>query len=578
MGNILRLPFKKKTIKNRVITSILILIVIPSMIAFFSIMSIYSTRANDAAVESKKQVLSQMNNNINANLKKYSELTMQMYYNSDLINAIGVKEKTVGHISLIGEYLNSCVNSDMYLTSAYVTIDDEIILSDISHQGIEKFFEEYRERIKENNGKIVWIPTQKFISKYGTEDNAFVSARSIRKNNEQIGIVWLFISDRFFGSLYDKSAISNGAANVIISDDHSIVNVLGEGELPETFDHIITGRQGADIVTIDNQRQLVVYSASSENDWIYVNITPESTILKGLQDIQLIIVLIIMLYAVFIVLMAAVLTKHVIKPIESLSTGINEVASGQLETSVVISGDDEISLLSKNFNDMVQKIASLMNEVKAEEEAKNNAKITALSLQISPHFIYNTLNSIKWIAVINKQENIELMLQAMISFLQGVSQNNDFITLKQELNLIDNYLYIQKVRYMNFDVRFAIDPQTLHCKVGKLLLQPIVENAILHGIANESNGLIQVSSYRQDNVLVLTVEDNGKGFDINGLSEKKVDNKPHHIGLNNVKERIALEYGNNYGIEIDSVIDKGTTVVIRLPYICENTTEEFKND
>lgn len=547
------------------------------MIAFFSIMSIYTTRANDAAVESKKQVLSQMNNNINANLKKYSELTMQMYYNSDLINAIGADKKTEGDISQIREYLNSCVNSDMYLTSAYVTIGNEIILSDISHQGIEQFFEEYRKRIKENNGKIVWIPTQTFTSKYGTEDNAFVSARSIRKNNEQIGIVWLFISDRFFGSLYDKSAISYGATNVIISEDYSIVNVLGEGQMPDSFDPIITGRQGADVVTIDNQRQLVVYSASSENDWIYVNITPESTILMGLQDIQLIIIFIIMLYAVFIVLMAAVLTRYVIKPIESLSTAINKVASGQLETSVATSGDDEISLLSNNFNDMVQKIATLMEEVKLEETAKNNAKVTALSLQISPHFIYNTLNSIKWIAAINKQENIELMLQAMIAFLRGVSQNNDFITLRQELNLIDNYLYIQKIRYMNFDVRFAIDPVTLDCEIGKLLLQPVVENAILHGIGNESNGVIWVSSKRNKDFLILTIQDNGRGFDVNILEQTK-DGRPHHIGLNNVKERIALEYGEGYNITINSEIEKGTTVIIRLPFVRANTIEGNEND
>lgn len=559
--------FTRRTIKNRIILTILLLIVIPSMIAFLSIMSIYSTRANEAAIESKKQVLTQINNNINTSLQKYSEITMLLYYNADLINAIGYKDKTLTQNSIIREYLNSCVNSDKYLSSAYVTIGNEVIFSDFSHQGIDEFFQENAEAIEQNDGKIVWIPTKKFVNMFGTKEYAFVAARSIRKNNQQIGIVWLLINERFFENLYEDSA-SNGTTNVILSaEDDVIVSVLGEGTLPKSFDNILAGRQGADIVTIDGERQLVVYSASSENDWVYINITPEATILMGIRDIQTIILVIITLYASFIVLLVTVLNRYVVKPVQRLSLAINDFASGQMEVSVEADGDDEIRLLGKNFNDMVRKITALMEEVKAEEAAKNNARIRSLSMQISPHFIYNTLNSIKWIAEINKQENIRRMLQAMISFLKAVSQNNDFITLQEEIGLIENYLYIQKIRYMNFDVQYEVSPEMAELVVGKLLLQPIVENAILHGIANEQNGLIRISSVLQDGALVLTVEDNGKGFDVSGLSEDGEPVELGHIGLANVSERIRLEYGEKYGVEIDSKIGQGTKVIMRLPVV-----------
>ena len=566
--------FTRRTIKNRIVLTILLLIVVPSMIAFLSILSIYSTRMNAAAIDAKRQVLIQINKNISVNLNRYSELTMQLYYNTELVSAIGAREKTEAQRLLIREYLNSCVNSDANLTSAYVTMQDETILTDKSYQAIDTFFNVYQERVETRKGKMAWIPTQRFVSSYGNKDDAFVAARSIRKDNKQIGIIWLFINERFFNSLYDEGALSDGSTSVIISSDGAIINVTGDGALPDSFSGIVTERQGSKVVDIGGERQLIVYSASSENDWVYINITPEATILMGVRDIQSIILVIITLYAAFIVLLVTVLNRNVVKPVQRLSLALSDFASGRMEVSVAMDGDEEIRLLGKNFNNMVRKITALMEEVKAEEAAKNNARVRALSMQISPHFIYNTLNSIKWIAEMNKQENIRRMLQAMIAFLKGVSQNNDFITLQEEIGLIENYLYIQKIRYMNFDVQYEISPDTLEYVVGKLLLQPIVENAILHGIANEQNGMIRISSALQDGALVLTVEDNGKGFDASGISEDGEDMELGHIGLANVSERIRLEYGEEYGMEVESRVGEGTRVTMSLPVVRNTAVEE----
>ncbi len=569
----MRGKFIKRTIKNRIVLTVLVLIVIPSMIAFFSVLGIYSTRMNAAAIDAKKQVLIQINKNINVNLNKYSELTMQLYYNTELVSAIGSREKTPAQRSLIREYLNSCVNSDANLTSAYVTMQDDMILTDKSYQAIDVFFSANQDKVEANKGKMEWIPTQRFVSSYGNKEDAFVAARSIRKDNKQIGIIWLFINERFFNSLYDEGALSDGSTSVIISSEGALINVTGGGMLPDSFADIVTERQGSKVVDIGGERQLIVYSASSENDWVYINITPEATILMGVRDIQSIILVIITLYAAFIVLLVTALNRNIVKPVQRLSLALGDFASGRMEVSVAIDGDEEIRLLGKSFNDMVRKITALMEEVKAEEAAKKNARVQALSMQISPHFIYNTLNSIKWIAEINKQENIQRMLQAMISFLKGVSQNNDFITLREEIGLIENYLYIQKIRYMNFDVQYEIKPDTKNCIMGKLLLQPIVENAILHGIANEQNGLIRISSTLLDGALVLAVEDNGKGFDASGITEEGEPVELGHIGLCNVSERIRLEYGEGYGVDIESRVGEGTRVTMRLPVV-RNTADE----
>ena len=539
------------------------------MIAFYSILSIYSNSISSAAIDAKKQVLIQINKSINTNLKKYSDLTMQMYYNAKLISAIGEQRKNEYQTSLIREYLNSCVNSDMYLTSAYVTMQNTTIQTDKSYQDIEPFFNAYRRVIEEKKGRIVWIPTRRFVTAFGTKENVFVAARSIRKDDEQIGILWFFVSERFFENFYDKGSSSDGSTNVIIDQDNTLINVSGVGTLPDRFQDIVTNEQGSTVVNIAGARQLVVYSVSDENGWTYISIIPESSVLKGLQEMQLIILVILLLYATCIGFMGAVLNRNIIKPIQRLSLAINDFASGKLEASVSIDGDDEIRLLNENFNDMVREISALMQKVKSEEHAKNQARIRALSMQISPHFIYNTLNSIKWIAEINKQENIRLMLQAMIAFLRGVSQNNSFITLREEIQLIENYLYIQKIRYMNFDVSYDIDPDTCNCVIGKLLLQPIVENAILHGIANTQNGVIRISSSLRDNQLVFVVDDNGRGFEPESLKNRTEHSELGHIGLFNVRERIRLEYGEAYGIQIESKENEGTKITMCLPVVYE---------
>lgn len=535
------------------------------MIAFYSILSIYSRRMSDAAIDAKKQILIQINKSINTNLKKYSDLTMQIYYNTELINAIGGRYKTSYQTALIREYLNSCVNSDMFLTSAYVTMNNSTILTDKSFQDIEPFFESYQDEIEAKKGRIVWIPTRRFVTAFGTKEDAFVAARSIRQDNRQIGILWLFVSDRFFNGFYIDGALSDGSTNVIMTEDGQIINASGAGVLPEHFQDIDANEQSAKVVAINGERQLVVSSVSDENHWIYISFTPESVVLKGLREMQFILLAIILLYTSCILLMISVLNRGVVKPIQRLSLAINAFASGKLETSVSIDGDDEIRMLNNSFNDMVREISALMQKVKNEEQAKNNAKISALSMQISPHFIYNTLNSIKWIAEMNKQENIRLMLQAMIVFLRGVSQNNSFITLREEIVLIENYLFLQKIRYMNFDVSYAIDPKTLDCVIGKLLLQPIVENAILHGIANKKNGRIQISSMLQNDRLVLVVEDNGRGFEPDSLPENDEPTELGHIGLVNVRERIRLEYGEEYGVQIQSKAHEGTKMTLHLP-------------
>ena len=266
-------------------------------------------------------------------------------------------------------------------------------------------------------------------------------------------------------------------------------------------------------------------------------------------------------------------SSRITRRVSLLSLAMEKVQLGNLETSLSLSGKDEISQLSRHFNLMVDRIKGLMDEVIVTQREKRQRELQVLQAQINPHFIYNTLDTIQWKALEYGAQDLADLILALSSFFRiSLSKGEEKITLGRELAHVRSYLEIQHYRYSDI-LKYELDVQEdlMEAKLPKIIIQPLVENAIYHGIKPKlTGGIIRISARRVQEDLVIQVEDDGVGMNewkLKELESRLLSEKPQgSYGLYNVSERIRLYYGPSYGINIESDISQGTSVTLRLPF------------
>ncbi len=249
------------------------------------------------------------------------------------------------------------------------------------------------------------------------------------------------------------------------------------------------------------------------------------------------------------------------------------IHEGDFGIRVNYTSEDEIGILADNFNYMSEKIEHLLSRMVEENAKKKDAEYKALQAQINPHFLYNTLNSIRWMAIIQNADNIKKMVEALARLLANTtSKSGAFVTVEDEINNLNDYIYIQKIAYKNkFKVKWDVDESTLSFYCIKFILQPVVENAIFHGIdPKDGSGTISISIQKNENSLFIEIKDDGVGMNQSKLKDllsgKSDENKKFtSIGISNVYERIKMTHGEAADMTIESIPGEGTMVSIHMP-------------
>lgn len=399
---------------------------------------------------------------------------------------------------------------------------------------------------------------------------------------EVAGVFFVDLNYSAINDLCEKISLGSKGYIFVVDENGGIVyhpqqHLLYSGLRTERVKEVLEN-DGSTFTTEEGEdSKLYTISKSEKTRWTVVGVAYMEELLGNKRETQFAYVLIAMLLFIIAILIASLLSGAITKPIKALVESMKKVEQGQFKSaSLDTIGNNEISTLTKSFNLMLTKIQNLMEQNIEEQRQKRKSELKALQAQINPHFLYNTLDSIIWMAEGGKDREVVLMTSALARLLrQSISNDDEIVTIANEVDYARSYLTIQKMRYKD-RLEFSIDVDTdiLQKKIVKLVLQPLVENAIYHGIKyKETKGMIWISGKNMGKTIVLKVEDNGQGMTGEQLSrvfEKREQNplgnhKPSGVGARNVNNRLKLYFGPDYGLKYESEVNVGTVVTITIP-------------
>ena len=388
------------------------------------------------------------------------------------------------------------------------------------------------------------------------------------------------ISDakKHFEILRDKTTEQN-----VRSDLDALIRLLGI--LDERVDDILVnveegGHYDENMEMLDmNIRTLTSLIQEDIQKYIYDEATNMEMLRRdvaaSLLTTMRILVILLIVIIVFIYVVSRKLSKNITEPITELVDMTEKFAGGDFSVSYHPESNDEMETLAESFNSMVKEIETLVEDIHKEQENAKDAELRLLQEQINPHFLYNTLDAIIWMTEAGENQKAIQIIQELSSFFRiSLSKGQSEITIQNEREHVKNYLEIQRYRYQDIlDFEIDFEEGILEYHIQKLTLQPIVENALYHGIKNKrGGGSIKVTGNEDGDDIVFTVQDTGKGMSEEELERLRsliagniVVEEQNGFGMANVEKRLQMQYGASYGIKVDSTLDEGTTVTVRIP-------------
>ncbi|WP_373457762.1 sensor histidine kinase [Paenibacillus wynnii] len=320
------------------------------------------------------------------------------------------------------------------------------------------------------------------------------------------------------------------------------------------------------------EKRFITVRTLAQTGWKIVGVAYYDEIVTTKRDLNQFLAGFLAVVILGVIIASVLMSALIASPIRKLERTVKLVGEGDLNTPIDVSGTYEVEQLSKRFNLMLQRIRQLMDQIIYEQETKRKGELEVLQSQINPHFLYNTLNSVIRLAERGKTDEVVTMIQSLSKFFRiSLSKGKNIITIQEELDHIRHYLVIQSFRFKNkFRFEITADEEVLPYQTIKLILQPIVENALYHGIEMmPDEGLISIQAKLKEGLIEISICDNGLGMSeeiLNGiLTGGSKSGGGSGVGVRNVNERIGLYFGREYGLSFESEIEEGTTVTITFP-------------
>lgn len=570
--------------------------VVPILVlGIFSVLNVYRTIQNntDKMMDAN---LAQIGNSINTTINAYEDLEYQIYTNDDVVTwceMIDEGKDVPATVNQMRRFIRGLLNTKDYIRAITIVTDGGSVItydtmSPVSTESswIDNFSEDftgiYDEVSADYNRKI-------YLTEYGTtfankDYYLFHLAHRIvnyKNLDEKVGMVIVSLDEELLQGSYDIENDSAGRDTYIIDSEGRIIsNKYRQSMIGTKINRNIGSKR--------LQEKEYINASSIHGRWVNVYVSTneqrEWTVVSVIDDANLKLTIFLQtLYTAgiaFVILLIAFIgslsiSRRLNSDIERLSSGMGRAKEGDLNSRIDINEDTprEIETMANAYNDMIDKLRESTEKERIATKKQQDAHIVALEAQINPHFLYNTLDTINWMAIEKEEFDISNAINALATILRyAIAKSNALVTVREEIEWLKKYIFLQQFRLKDAVLcELDVDPDIMDASIHKLLMQPFIENAIIHGFEDSTeNATLWISLKNEDNHIVIRIKDNGKGMSpemVDQINKGVIEAKDRtHIGMGNVITRMNMYYADDASVSVESTMDVGTVITLKVPY------------
>ncbi|MFS0553332.1 cache domain-containing sensor histidine kinase [Brevibacillus sp. 179-C9.3 HS] len=592
--------FWQGTLRAKILTLFLCLIAVPLSLQGIITYSKFSDSTESRTAEYTGQIVGQINRNLERNIREMKRLSLMPLYDPEVLSILkDIRTNTSATSFLSMEkrekmtlYISSLSYSRPEVKGIQIIAGNGMIFSNLDPSVMKSkgnlTEEGWYSRVIKGQGAAVSIPQHRPGYYLDSSSERYVSvARLLRDPYTKVplGIIKIDMKMDMFDQILSDMPFTKDGSLIIVNEGNELFYEKRESEGSPGYRTLLREtdglhREDANQMIIHGQRYLFVDHQSNETGLVVMSLIPLDILLAESNSLRSFTMLIAAMFLLVAGGLAIYFSYSLSKPLVQLKEKMLQVKRGNFHERVPVDSQDEIGKLSEQFNQMVEEINRLVNEVYLSSLREREAELAALQSQINPHFIYNTLESINMMAIRSGNYDVSDMVSSLGKLMRyTVVREDGLVTLAQEMVSLESYVRIQKIRLGDrLHVYMDVEETLLDQRIPKLLLQPLIENAITHGMEHqEKGGTIWLAAWCEEKVMFISVKDNGKGMSEHELrrllaglrtpmQQHEVAVSSHNgTALRNISQRLTLLFGDEYGLAIASSLEQGTQITMKLP-------------
>jgi len=577
--NNLKDKYLNSKISIKIIIYFSIIFVLSTIILTFTYKKINSIYNLEKMKQSAVEVLESAETNTSMiidNVNNVSKMIISSDNVQNTLKRVREQDKERTDYDNISNYLMQFTNFSSNISSIYILDEhgnryysENVFYKDFDLEKIKN--SEWYSELLESKGKyILKLNGGGFFQGNGNNYVSLIRVINDINTGEKIGILIINMNENAFYNLSLKLNNQYGTKLIIKNDknelitgpnlDSKLLGDLEDYEYPDSKVRFLVER-------VEEKDYIISTLKNPDYKWKLTTVMQYSESPQQTKYTNYFLLYFSIANFLLIIIGSMIISKFITNPLKKLCKSMKDIESGEFNTVYIKTYDDEVGELKKGYNIMISQINLLLDKIRKDEKIKRQTELNLLMSQIKPHFLYNTFDTINSLALLGENRKIYEMIKALGKFYRtSLNNGKDIITVEEEINTVKSYLVIQNIRYQEmFEVEYDLDPRCNGFKIIKLVLQPLVENAIYHGIRNKKDkGKIKISTFQEEEKVILTLEDNGSGMDESQV-RSIIESKTTGIGVRTTKERLRVFYGDDYEFIVESKKDIGTKIIIKMP-------------